>query len=136
REWPVGPNGPTDRWQISQRLVLRDLTTGELVTWVSQSHGGKLAIGEFLKSFVAECRQHPGLAPVIVLTSYDPPTNFGDKATPRLKFVGEWQPFGPDASPPSDPQRVLMARHAMQSLRALEPLKPDRKSDMEDEIPF
>ena len=136
KDWPVAASGPVDPWQVSQLVVLRDLATGELVTWVSSSFGGKIALGEFLDRFTKEAKQNPGKCPVVVLDTYKRPTDYGETDTPRLKFTGDWEPFGPDASPPGDPQRVLMARHAMQSLKALEPPKAERKSDMDDAIPF
>jgi hypothetical protein len=139
--WPIGAKGPADPWQEGQRLTLRDLATGELVTWSSTSWGGRIAIGELLDQWAAECRQHPGLMPVVLLTSYERPTDYGPTPTPRLKII-DWEAFGPDALPPGDPTKTAATRRALEALQTLALPKPtastktQQRGDMDDEIPF
>lgn len=120
---------------------MRDLATGELVTWSSTSWGGRIAIGELLDQWAAECRQHPGLMPVVLLTSYERPTDYGPTPTPRLKII-DWEAFGPDALPPGDPTKTAATRRALEALQTLALPKPtastktQQRGDMDDEIPF
>jgi hypothetical protein len=143
-EWPIGPKGPTDPWQEVQQLVLRDLTTGQLVTWTTNSYGGRLALGELFDNFVTESKKHPALSPVVLLTSYDRPTaDYGKVPAPRFKLI-DWQAFGEDASPPGEPSRLTALRQQLEALKTVALPKPTNAAepakrnggDMDDEIPF
>jgi hypothetical protein len=136
-QWPMGAKGPEDPWQRVQLLLLKEVATGELLTWQVSSWGGSGAIGEFLDEWAKDFKNHPGEAPVVILQSWDKPNaDWGKIPTPRLKNVG-WQPFGEGATPPGDPARCALVRQALLALP-----KPDaapakkRSSDMDDEIPF
>jgi hypothetical protein len=145
RQWPVDKNGPKDPWQEVQLLLLKDLVSDELLTWSNSSYGGRGAIGEFLKAYVAEAKQHPGEDPVVALQSWDRPSlDWGPIPTPRLKIVG-WQAFGEDRTPPGNPKRGELMRQALLALPkpsavSAEPAAPNktlrRGGDMNDEIPF
>jgi hypothetical protein len=140
-EWPYDAKGPKDPWSEIQAIVMRDLTGERLVTWTSDSYGGRIALGALLKTFTEECRAHPGCYPVVLLESYDRQTaEFGKVATPRLKIV-DWKPFGEGAAPAGDPNRAAAVRKQLESLKTLALPKPDAKTrragdDMDDEIPF
>jgi hypothetical protein len=134
-QWPMGAKGPEDPWQRVQFLLLKEVTTDQLLTWQVSSWGGSGAIGELLDSWAADYKNHPGEAPVVILQSWDKPNaDWGKIPTPRLKLVG-WQPFGEGATPPGDPARTALVRQALLALP-----KPDaaparkRGTDMDDEI--
>jgi hypothetical protein len=146
RLWPVDTKGPKDPWQERQHLLLKDLTSGELLTWINEgSWGGRRGLGEFLDAYVAEIKKHPGEDPIVLLQSWERPSqDWGNIPTPRLKLVG-WQPFGEGRTPPGDPARAKLMREALQDLLA--PPKPDAAltalaapqaevAVLEDDIPF
>jgi hypothetical protein len=103
-KWTTGPNGQKqDPWQETFQIVMRDLTDDDLVTWVSTSFGGKRAIGSLLKAYAHEAKQHPGLMPVVLLSSIEKShPDFGLIPNPVLKLTG-WQAFGNGAAPPGSP---------------------------------
>jgi hypothetical protein len=140
KTWPAGPKGSTDPWQEEQRIVLRNMATGQLVTWSSGSYGGRIALAALLDAFAAESKQHPGHMPVVELSSYARATDYGPTPTPQLEIV-DWQPFGEGASPPGNPARLTATRQALEAMRAEvlalpPPAKTVRDGDLDDEIPF
>jgi hypothetical protein len=143
KRWPVGPQGAKDPWQEIQLLLLKDLASDELLTWSSNSYGGKIAIGEFLDAYVAEAKKHPGKDPVVLLQSWERPTpDWGPIQTPRLKIV-DWQAFGEGRTPPGDTARAALMRQTLLMLpKPTAPAAADKAQrqgdgdDMNDEIPF
>jgi hypothetical protein len=142
RLWPGGKNGPEDPWQERQGLLLKDLATDELLTWVNDTYGGRrYGLGEFLKNYLAERKKNPGFDPIVGLESWERDTDYGKSPTPRLKIIG-WQPFGEGRTPPGDPTLAGPAREALLMLpkpRAV--LAPPDKAQQQDnaladEIPF
>jgi hypothetical protein len=138
RLWPVGPKGPKDPWQEVQRLLLKDLATDDLLTWTSDSYGGRIGIGEFLEAYVREVKQHPGEDPIVLPQSWErPSSDWGLIPTPRLKIIG-WQPFGEGRTSPGDPTRAALMQQTLLALPkpSAEPAAPDKRGDMDDAIPF
>jgi hypothetical protein len=142
RLWPVGPKGPEDPWQEVQLLLLRDLATGDLLTWTNNSYGGRRhCLGEFLDAYVREVKLHPGEDPIVLLQSWDRPSaDWGNIPTPRLKIIG-WQAFGEGRTPPGDPARGALIRETLlalpkPSLALVTPDKARRGGDMDDNVPF
>lgn len=147
--WPLDAKaGPKDPWAEVQRIVMKCLDDDELLTWESDSYGGRLCLGEFFKAYVSEAKQHLGADPVVLLQSWNrPTTDWGNVATPRMKII-DWRPFGPDRTPPGNPASPTggnLARRALET--ALAPPKPgaapalaiagqSRRDKMDDEIPF
>jgi hypothetical protein len=103
-KWPIDKyNKPSDPWQENHRLVMKDATTDELVTWTTPSWGGRKAIGRLLQTYTREAKQHPGKMPVVLLLSHDEPNpDFGTIPEPVLKII-DWKDFGDGAAPPGSP---------------------------------
>jgi hypothetical protein len=143
RHWPVGPKGPEDPWQEVQLLLLKDLATDELLTWTNNTWGGRrYGLGEFLDAYVAGAKQHPGEDPIVLLQSWERPTDWGKIPTPRLKIVS-WQAFGEGRTPPGDPARASLMRETLLALpkpsaapAAANKAQRVSVDDMNDEIPF
>ena len=138
--WPLSAQGPQDPWQWVQYLLLKDLTTGELLTWQSTTWGSSGAIGEWLDAWADEFKNHPGEDPIVLLQSWDKPhPDWGKVPRPRLKIVG-WQPFGVGKSPPGNPIRAAAMRQTLLALPKPDPAAPTNtqrgRGDMDDEIPF
>jgi len=64
-EWPT----EQDPWQETFYVVMRDLNDGRLCTWTVTSYYGSKALGALLKVYTREAREHPGLMPVVLLSS-------------------------------------------------------------------
>jgi hypothetical protein len=102
-QWPFRNGKHEDPWQEAHYLTLKDTTTGELLTWVSNSFGGRKCIGGLLKQFAANAKKHPGKYPVVLLSSRtDPHPDYGHVEKPVLTIV-DWQPFGEGAAPGGSP---------------------------------
>jgi len=122
-EWPT----EQDPWQETFYVVMRDLV--ETVT----SYYGSKALGALLKVYTREAREHPGLMPVVLLSSETKETvDYGDVEAPVLT-VADWKDFGPDAAPPGMKLPQLEFPKVRELLPA--PSKPI-SDDMNDEIPF
>lgn len=113
-EWDVNMDGrPSDPWQFTNNLVLRDAGLSELsddhmYTFATSSRGGISAIGEICKAYGKEMRKQPDMYPVIELAvdSYNHPNKaYGRIKTPVLKVVG-WEPKEPVASADAPKKKV------------------------------
>ena len=87
--WERGLNGdPADPWRDTRYLRLIDPRTGQDFTFVTDTYGGRKAVGD-LKSQIANVRfAHPGAVPVVQLGSTMMKTAFGLKPRPEFKVVG------------------------------------------------
>jgi hypothetical protein len=75
---------PRDPWQFTNNLVLRQIETGEVYTFVTSSKGGLGAIGELCKVHGKHIRQHPDDYPIVELDvgSYQ----HRDRSLGRIKY--------------------------------------------------
>jgi hypothetical protein len=107
--WELGLNGePADPRRDTRYLRLIDPWTGQDYTFVTETYGGRKAVGE-LKSQIANVRfAYPGAVPLVQLGSTMMPTSYGLKPRPEFKVVG-WRnngnapvqlPRGPQNKPP------------------------------------
>jgi hypothetical protein len=113
-EWPAGLDGqPADPWRDTRYLHLIDPKTAAAYTFVTDSIGGKKAVGELKEQIGVYRRVNPGAVPIVQLVSTTMKTKYGTKPRPEFKVVG-WQ-------------------HIEEAKPAL-PSKPSR--DMDDDIPF
>ena len=87
--WQPGLNGePADPWRDTRYLRLIDPRTGQDYTFVSDTYGGRKAVGD-LKSQIGNVRfAYPGAVPVVQLGSTKMKTSFGLKPRPEFKVVG------------------------------------------------
>jgi hypothetical protein len=88
-KWPPGLNDePSDPWRDTRYLHLIDPNTGADYTFVTDSFGGRRAVGD-LKQQIANVRMaHPRAVPLVQLASTMMKTRFGQKARPDFKIVG------------------------------------------------
>ena len=87
--WERGLDGaPADPWRDTRYLRLIDPRTGQDYTFVSDTYGGRKAVGD-LKSQIANVRfAYPGAVPVVQLASTMMKTAFGPKPRPEFKVIG------------------------------------------------
>lgn len=99
KRWARDSKGaPQDPWQENFLVVMRDLSDDRLCTFTTTSWFGSKALGALLGTYVRDQKKHPGLSPVVLLSSETKPTtNYGDVSAPVLTIV-DWQAFGDGAS--------------------------------------
>ena len=107
-KWPLDKDGKrSDPWQENHQLVLKDCTTDELVTWTTTSWYGRKALGRLLDLYAREAKKHPGLMPVVALSTRDESSSdYGLIPAPVLTVV-DWKAFGEGAAPPGSPTTLL-----------------------------
>jgi hypothetical protein len=101
---------PRDPWQFSNNLVLREIETGEVYTFVTSSKGGLGAIGELCKVHGKHIRQHPDDYPIVELDigSYQHrDRSLGRIKYPIFKVVGSINKYEPtaDKAPATEPPK-------------------------------
>ena len=86
--WPALDGKPMDPWQETNHLPMCD-TDGNVYTFVSNSKGGRSAVGVLAKAYGTRHRMKPDEIPVIELeaTSYDHKL-YGETLKPSFKIVG------------------------------------------------
>lgn len=87
-KWPMGLNGqPDDPWKDTRYVHLVNQKTGADYTFVTDSHGGRRAVGD-LKSQIANIRnEHRQALPIIELGSVSWKTKFGSALRPAFHVV-------------------------------------------------
>jgi|ERR1700730_1967735 hypothetical protein len=125
-KWPPGLNDePSDPWRDSRYLHLIDPKTGADYTFVTDSYGGRRAVGD-LKRQIANVRSaHPEAVPLVQLASTMMKTRFGQKPRPDFKIVG-WRGRPETVAPTPEPG----PRKPLERRTTPEP------EPMDDEIPF
>ena len=111
-KWPVDPKDGkrSDPWQENHQIVMKDLTTDELLTWTTTSWYGKKAIGRLIDLYAREAKSHAGLMPVVTLSTRDELSpDYGLIPAPVLAVV-DWQAFGAGAAPPGSPATLPLER--------------------------
>ena len=121
---------PSDPWRDTRYLRLIDPRTGQDYTFVTDTYGGRKAVGE-LKSQISNVRfAYPGAVPLVQLGSTMMKTSFGLKPRPEFKVVG-WRnkgnapvqlTHGPQDKPPE------------QHLSEIEPPFNDQIPDFDEEL--
>jgi hypothetical protein len=91
KQWPPGlKDEPSDPWKDTRYLRLIDPKTGADFTFVTDSYGGRRAVGD-LKGQIANVRAaHPAAVPLVQLASTMMKTRFGQKPRPDFKIV-DWR---------------------------------------------
>jgi hypothetical protein len=100
-KWPPGLDGkPADPWRDSRYVHMIDPNTGGDFTFVTETYGGRRAVGD-LKAKIRNFRSvHPAAVPVVMLASTMMPTKFGPKPRPDFKITG-WHGRRDDAPAPA-----------------------------------
>ena len=102
--WENGHNGkPKDPWSFQHLLPFEHLESGEVVIFVTQSVGGKIATEELVREYARRLkRKRTRALPIVKLASKDMPTNnFGEVPRPYFEIDG-WE----DA-PAGDPKESV-----------------------------
>jgi hypothetical protein len=90
-EWELDrfSNKPSDPWIFQFWLVLEDVTTNELYTFVTSSITGTRAVNNLLRTYNRMQQQKPGADPIVrlVRSSYEH-RKFGSVAIPMFKVTG------------------------------------------------
>jgi hypothetical protein len=115
---------PRDPWRDARYVYLIDPRTGRSLTFVSDTYGGRAAVGE-LKDAIANVRRaRSGAVPLVKLTWKMMSTQFGPRARPLFEVVewrgGEANDEAPRSIEPNNKQGAI----------------EHRKTEFEDEIPF
>lgn len=115
-KWPLDKDGKrSDPWQENHQLVMKNIATGELLTWTTTSWYGRKAIGRLLDLYAREAKQHPSMMPVVTLSSHEESSiDYGLIPAPTLTVV-DWKAFGDGAAPPG-------SRSTAPSLERLRPM--------------
>jgi hypothetical protein len=95
KDWPLDLNGkPQHPWRWTQYLHLLDTATGEVLTFSTNTIGGRIAIDALTDQVDFMRRVRPGAIPVVALESKDMPTQFGGtKPRPHFGICG-WREAG------------------------------------------
>jgi hypothetical protein len=129
--WEAGLNGePTDPWRDTRYLRLIDPRTGQDYTFVTDTYGGRKAVGE-LKSQISNVRfAYPGAVPVVQLGSTMWKTGFGLKPRPEFKVIGWRNKGNAPVQLPHSPQN----KPPEQNLSEIEPPFNDQIPSFNEEL--
>jgi hypothetical protein len=125
--WEEGlTSEPADPWKDTRYVRMVDPRTGADYTFVTDSYGGRRAVGE-LKSQVSNVRYAcPGAVPIVELGTTQMKTNYGPKPRPSFRVVGWKGKGGENVS-----ARQITDRHDRRM-----PSEPNVAPSYDDEIPF
>ena len=105
-KWPIGlDNLPQDPWQHQMYLVLQNVTTMEMFTFVTSSKTGRRAVGNLLRHYNRTKKTHPDDVPVVRLRvgGFDhSDERVGWVKTPNFVVVGR-RPRDSSAVPDTSP---------------------------------
>jgi hypothetical protein len=94
-KWPLGlDEKPADPWVLQYLLPLEDVSSGEVVIFVTPSYGGRRAVADLCAAYAKHTAKNGGGQPIIKLAKTDMPTKkFGKVARPLFDIVG-WDDAG------------------------------------------
>ena len=129
--WEHGLKGePADPWRDTRYLRLIDPRTGQDFTFVTDTVGGRKAVGE-LKSQINNIRfAYPGAVPLVQLCSTMMKTAFGLKPRPEFKVIG-WRNNG---NAPVQLMRGPPRKPPEQKLSEIEPPFNDQVPSFSEEL--
>lgn len=106
-KWSEGLDGhPADPWVYQHLLPLEDMTSGEIVVFVTSSVGGRRAVADLCQAYTRRAKKGRG-QPIVKLGCIDMPTKkFGKVPRPEFEIVG-WDETGDDNAPPPTLQQEL-----------------------------
>jgi hypothetical protein len=125
--WEIAFGQPSDPWRDSRYLDLIDRTTAQMFTFVTDTAGGRKAIGDLKNQIAAVRVGAPGAVPVVRLESEKWSTRFGLRPKPLFRVV-EW--IRGDVETGSAPTPAPQITHASASEQ------PAPRDALNDEIPF
>jgi len=102
-EWPIGfGDKPTDPWRDSRYVYLLDPGTAEDYTFVTETFGGRRAVGDLANQIAKVRCAHPDAIPLISLSSE------------MMPKAGKLRPLAP-IHPPSSCQPPRRRQHSRQA---------------------
>ena len=135
-KWPRGRDGkPFDPYVFQYLLPLENLTTGEVLIFVTPSIGGRQAVSNLCKEYAKRKMKGQNGQPIIQLAVGEMPTkNFGKVPCPVFEIVN-WDDTGDGlAATEASLAAAIPVQPALSTKKtATESKKHD---DMDDEIPF
>jgi hypothetical protein len=134
--WQISPftGEPSDPWVDTRYVQLLDLKTGRDYTFIGDTHGGRMAVGE-LKSSVRNIRMaHPNALPIIKFGfgGTFKSKRFGLVARPVF-IIADWHKGLKDVPAQSDQQLLAPAKEQLETPGSLP--KKTLAEEMADEIP-
>jgi hypothetical protein len=127
-DWPRDSKGkPRDPWQKQFYVPFLGVSDGKLVTFVTPSVGGRIAIGKLCDAFLNNDRRRPIVQ--LDVSSFKS-KDYGEVVSPAFQIIGyEDEPAEQPPDPATAPAEAVVV--------AL-PAKPKtkKKADFDDEIPF
>jgi hypothetical protein len=105
-KWEVGPDGkPHDPWGEQRYLPLLSIDGTEIVTYVTGSSGGRIAIQDLNRRYgyqlhIGKYQLHIGKLPIVALAVREyQHAQFGLMESPRFEIVGWTDPAGEAPTP-------------------------------------
>jgi hypothetical protein len=93
--WPPGlDDKPADPWRDTRYLYQIDPKTGANYTFITDTKGGHIAVGELKQQISTVRKAHPGAMPVVKLALGTMKTKkYGNKPRPKFEIIG-WKGNG------------------------------------------
>lgn len=96
-----------DPWVYQYLLPLEDMTSGEIVVFVTATHGGRRAVADLCQAYTRHAKKGHGGQPIIKIGCTDMPTKkFGKVPRPEFEIIG-WDGTGDDNVPSPTLQKEL-----------------------------
>ncbi len=120
--WPKGHDGKaSDPWVFQFLVPLENLTSGDLVVFVTASVGGRQAVSELCQTYARRLSRGQRGEPIVSLATTEMPTRaFGKVPRPSFEVLG-WDDAG-------TPLAAAIPAHTGRTAA--------KADDMNDEIPF
>jgi hypothetical protein len=104
-DWELGIGGlPSDPWRDTRYVYLINLRSGKTYTFVTDTVGGRQAVGELKDAIVTVRQAQPNALPVVQLATTTMKTRYGVKPRPDFKIV-DWR-GGTPATPAQAQQQI------------------------------
>jgi len=99
-EWELDPGGiPRDPWRDTRYVYLLNPQSARTLTFITDSVGGRQAVGELKDAIMTRRQAWPGVLPAVQLATGSMPTRHGG-VTPRPDFkIVDWRGGTPSAPP-------------------------------------
>lgn len=103
-EWELGVGGlPSDPWRDTRYVYLIDPRSGKTYTFVTDTVGGRQAVGELKDAIMTVRQAQPGALPVVQLATSTMKTRYGVRPRPDFNIV-DWRSGPPPAPSPARQQ--------------------------------
>jgi hypothetical protein len=128
-EWPRDKKGKArDPWVKQFFVPLLAVNDGKLVTFITGTVGGRIAIGKLCDAFLNNDRKRPIIK--LDVSSFNS-KEYGKVESPAFQIIGHEDE--PAEQPPPPPDLTTTPPLAVAALTAK---KGNKRGDMDDEIPF